>query len=75
MSQAATRNRNIPERQRIELAWARSEEDLLRAVRKLERTVTRTVSPRRIVRERLGWTLVGALLIGVAAGWRRGPDR
>jgi hypothetical protein len=75
MSQAALRSRSIPERQRIELAWARSEEDLLRAVRKLEQTVTRTLSPRRIVRQRLGWYLAGALLIGFAAGWRRGSDR
>ncbi len=75
MSQAAVKPRRIPERERLERAWARSEEDLGRAVRKLERTVTKAVSPRRIVRERLAWYLLGALLVGVAVGWRSEGNR
>lgn len=45
------------------------------AVRKLARTVTRTMSPRRVLRARLGWFLVGSLLIGFALGWRHEDDR
>ncbi len=75
MTQGVSKSHAALERQRIERAWLRSEAYLARSLRNLERTVKSTMSPRRVVRERLAWCVVGALVIGFALGWKHESDR